>query len=1000
MKTEKRKENRPLYVLILVFVALAAGIITAGYFYYENYARQYRSEIERQLSAVADLKEHELVQWRKERLGDANVFYKNIVFSGLAKRSFGNQSDADAKKRIKAFMGQVQAAYSYSRICLHDAAGVERISIPEGTIHPPLVFSLRSAEVLKSGKVELQDFYRDENDKKVYLTIFVPVFDEYDTSRVLGVLAMRIDPEQSLYTIISRWLTPSRTAEILISRREGNDILFLNELKYQKNTALSLRVSMENKELPSVKAELGQRGIVEGVDYRGVPVLADVRKIPDSPWFLVARIDLSEVNAPLSERLWTIVVIIGLLLVSAGAGAGFLQRQQRMRFYLEQHKADEALRDSEERYRTTMMSVGDGVITTDTEGRLKLLNPVAEALTGWRQEEARSKPLEEVFRIIHEETRQIVENPVRRVMREGIVVGLANHSVLIGKDGTEHPIADSGAPIRNEKGEITGVVLVFRDQTQERMAQKALRESEEKYRNLVENASIGIFRTKIDGSRVLDANPKLCEILGLTREEFVGQPSAIAWAHPGQREDLVRLLREKGTVNNYEIDLCTKSGDIRTVIMSMITYPELGYLEGGLQDITERKRMEEELLKLNAQLEQRVLERTQELRVVNEELNASNEELNATNEGLQVAQEELQKHREEQQIILDSVPAWIFYKDRENRFIRVNQAFADVMGMAKEQLEGKGMAELYPKDQADAFWKDDKKVIESGQPKRNIIESMDSPGGTLWVQTDKLPYRDIQGNIIGIIGFTVDITERKKLEDSLRDQAVKTEALNKELESFAYSVSHDLRAPLRHISGYVELLTSRFRSVLSEKGQHYLDSIADSVRQMGLLIDNLLQFSRTGRAEMRRTELEMNGIVQEAVESVLKDNPDRTIEWVVGKLPSIYGDDAMLRLVWMNLLSNAVKFTRTRKKALIEIGGTVESKEAIFFVRDNGVGFDMQYAQKLFGVFQRLHSTEEFEGTGIGLANVHRIVLRHGGRAWAEAELNKGATFCFSIPKQ
>jgi light-regulated signal transduction histidine kinase (bacteriophytochrome) len=150
--------------------------------------------------------------------------------------------------------------------------------------------------------------------------------------------------------------------------------------------------------------------------------------------------------------------------------------------------------------------------------------------------------------------------------------------------------------------------------------------------------------------------------------------------------------------------------------------------------------------------------------------------------------------------------------------------------------------------------------------------------------------------------------------------------------------------------------------------------------------------------ELREGDLDMNWIVREVVESLRKDNPDRTIEWVLGELPSVFGDDAMLRLVWMNLLSNAVKFTRTKKEARIEIGVRQENKELVFFVRDNGVGFDMQYAQKLFGVFQRLHPTEEFEGTGIGLANVRRIVVRHGGRTWAEAELDKGASFYFSIP--
>ena len=197
----------------------------------------------------------------------------------------------------------------------------------------------------------------------------------------------------------------------------------------------------------------------------------------------------------------------------------------------------------------------------------------------------------------------------------------------------------------------------------------------------------------------------------------------------------------------------------------------------------------------------------------------------------------------------------------------------------------------------------------------------------------------------------------------------------------------------------MELLSKRCQSNLPENGQHYLSSIADSVRQMGVLIDDLLQFSRTGRMEMRQRDVDMNSIVQEIKESLRTDNPGRTIEWVLGALPSVSGDDAMLRLVWMNLLSNAIKFTRTRKKARIEIGVRKEAKEFVFFVHDDGVGFDMQYAQKLFGVFQRLHPTEEFEGTGIGLANVRRIILRHGGRTWAEGELDKGATFYFSIPK-
>lgn len=233
----------------------------------------------------------------------------------------------------------------------------------------------------------------------------------------------------------------------------------------------------------------------------------------------------------------------------------------------------------------------------------------------------------------------------------------------------------------------------------------------------------------------------------------------------------------------------------------------------------------------------------------------------------------------------------------------------------------------------------------------------------------------------------------------LRNYINRLENANKELEAFSYTVSHDLRAPLRHINGFVELLTNRFREALPEKGVHYLDAIADSARQMAALIDDLLQFSRSGRLEVQKIHLDMNHLLREVLESLKTEYAGRSIEWVVAKLPPVFGDRAMLRQVWFNLLHNAVKFTRKTDKARVEIGCREEGMELFFFVRDNGVGFDMQYAHKLFGVFQRLHATDDFEGTGIGLAHVRRIIAKHGGRTWAEAVLNQGAVFYFTLLK-
>jgi signal transduction histidine kinase len=253
----------------------------------------------------------------------------------------------------------------------------------------------------------------------------------------------------------------------------------------------------------------------------------------------------------------------------------------------------------------------------------------------------------------------------------------------------------------------------------------------------------------------------------------------------------------------------------------------------------------------------------------------------------------------------------------------------------------------------------------------------------------------------------LEVEQRRLREDEIRQlnrelgrRATELEASNNELESFAYSVSHDLRAPLRHIAGYSELLQRQSSAVLDEKSQRFIRTILDSAKRMGNLIDDLLAFSRIGRAETRKTQVDLEQLTREVVAEIGQDTKGRNISWKIGALPVCYGDRSMLRLVVVNLVSNAAKFTRMRTPAEIEIGcADLDEDEVELFVRDNGAGFDMQYANKLFGVFQRLHLPEQFEGTGIGLATVQRIVHRHGGKVRGEGAVDKGATFYFSLPK-
>ena len=347
--------------------------------------------------------------------------------------------------------------------------------------------------------------------------------------------------------------------------------------------------------------------------------------------------------------------------------------------------------------------------------------------------------------------------------------------------------------------------------------------------------------------------------------------------------------------------------------------------------------------------------------------------------------------RTQQASLLDLTHDTIFVRDMSGVITYWNRGAQELYGWTAQEAIGKRAHELLRSVFPAPIEEIRAELLRSGRWDGEL-EKTRADGTRVVVSSRWSLRRDEQGRPTAILETNNDITERERREQDIRSlneelgkRTAELEASNKELEAFAYSISHDLRAPLRHMAGFTELLQKNTASLLNERSQRYVMMILESAQRMGNLIDDLLAFSRIGRAETHKTTVSLEQLVEEALTEVRQDAGGRNIVWRVGGLPACYGDRSMLRLALVNLISNAVKFTRTRSQAEIEIGYlNQEPDHIVMFIRDNGVGFDMKYASKLFGLFQRLHPPEAFEGTGIGLATVQRIPHRHGGRAWAE----------------
>lgn len=495
---------------------------------------------------------------------------------------------------------------------------------------------------------------------------------------------------------------------------------------------------------------------------------------------------------------------------------------------LYKHRMDKKIKENEKWLATILRSIGDAVIVIDKSSSVTFINGVAEKLTGWRMEEAVNKSLNHIFRIVNRYTREPHEDIAEKVLLDGVVRGLANHTILISRDGTEIPIDDSMAPIKDGLGKIMGAVIVFRDVTEREKADEKLRQAYREWENT-----------------------------------------------------------------------------------------------------------------------------------------------------------------------FDSISDPISIHDREFKVVRANRAFAETLGLEQQDFLGKKCHELIHGSKEP--WKicPHRQCIMS---KKTVTEEFLEPRLGRYLIVSCSPVFDYQNQFIGTVHVIKDITERNRAMEQLKLRTAELQTANSDLESFTYSVSHDLRSPLRAIDGFTNMLLRDIGDALDPESKRKFNVIRNNAEKMNNLIDDLLNLSRTGRAALSQSRIDMHSLVMDVWKELRAGNPGRNMELKIDNLPPSSGDSILLRQVFSNLLGNAVKFTGKKDYAIIEVSGSVSGGFNAYCIKDNGAGFDMHYSDQLFGVFRRLHSESEFKGTGVGLAIVKKIIQKHGGTIRAEGKPGEGAAFFFTLP--
>jgi len=558
------------------------------------------------------------------------------------------------------------------------------------------------------------------------------------------------------------------------------------------------------------------------------------------------------------------------------------------------------------------------------------------------------------------------------------------------KDGSIYWVDTTIVPFVDEDGKPRRYMAIRADITERKRAEGA----RERLAAIVDSSDDAIISKDLNGT-INAWNRGAEKVFGYSAAEAVGKPMLMLFPpeRMSEESDILARIGRGESFEHFETTRICKDG--KSIDVSVTISPirdSDGAVVGAskiARDITEHKRAEKALTALA------------------EELAGQAVELARSRQALETQTLMLQS-------VLDSMSEGLVATDHQGRFILWNPAAQRIVGMGPEEMSPEQWNVhygVYLPDAVTPFPPEQNPLLRAIRGEASsgeiFLKNRNLVGG-IWIEINGSPLKDKQGVPRGGVVAFRDITQRRadereirKLNDELERRVVERTAqlaaANKELESFSYSISHDLRAPLRHINGFVRIMVEEYSSSLPEEAQHYLQRIEQGAGRMGQLVDELLNLARVGRQTLAAQGTGLGSVVKDVISMLEPESEGRRVEWKIGELPLVECDPILIRQVFQNLIGNALKYSRPRSPAVIEIGQVEKDGQKAIYVKDNGVGFSMKYADKLFGVFQRLHRAEDFEGTGVGLATVQRIVQKHGGRVWAEAEVDRGSTFYFTL---